>query len=114
MATSVAPQVHKLWPGEVRNLACSFVGKLTGSELLASVTSITPNSTQIVIASTAVNTTAMTIVGATVSASQAVQCRVTTTDGTGGNEYDLIVITVTNSTPAQTLYGKLRLEMENT
>lgn len=106
------PQQHTAWPGEIRQCAVSFVGKLDTGETLAGTPTVTASSTDITISGTAVNTTALTIDGTTVAASQAVQFKVTTVSGTGGSKYTMIATTTTSL--SQVLNASMTLTMETT
>ncbi len=104
-----APQVQQKAASEVRNVAVSFAGKLDDGELLTGTPTVTVSPTGPTIASESVSAEALTINGESVAAGAAVQFRVS--GGTAGVTYTITVSCATDASPAQTLRGKVTLEV---
>lgn len=110
MTVVVAPQIQQKTDAEVRNIAVSFVKKLDVGELLTGTVTVTELVTNdLTITTEIVNTSALTINGAAVAIGQAVQFNVS--GGTAGKTYRILINVGTDSTPAQTLEGIVRLEV---
>jgi len=106
----LADQIHYQTVGETRNHALGFIGRLDSGELLTGTPVITEVTTSnLTIASKAVNTTTLTIDGTTHTAGQALQCSVTS--ATAG-EYEILWECATDSSPAQTIQGKTTITIE--
>lgn len=107
----VAPQLPVVDASAVRNGAVDFKNQLDSGELLTgapTVTEQTPGgSPGLTITNTAVNTSALTLNGDSVAVGQAVQFKVT--DIVAGTMYMLKISANTDSTPAQTLIGYVRM-----
>lgn len=105
------PQKRFKAVSEVRNVVVSFVGRLDSGELLTGVPTLSVSpATDLTFSSIAVSTAALTINGSTVSTGQAVQFAATA--GTTANSpYTITVTVATDATPAQTLMGKVVMEV---
>jgi len=112
---STAPEIQEKSVSEVRNVAVSFSGKLDSGELLTgtpvlSVISPSVSPEDITLSNPIVNTAALTISGVSTPIGEAVQFKVT--GGTVANSpYILGVSCGTDATPAQTLYGRVTLQL---
>lgn len=108
-----APQIQTKKVSEVRNVAVSFSGKLDDGELLTGTPVVTdansPSPAELTFSNEAVNTSAKTINGISVPIGEAVQFKVA--GGTAGKTYNINIVVTTDATPAQTLYGKVRLRV---
>lgn len=72
--TDTAPQIHEMSTSETRAVAVSMVGKLDGGETLTGTPTVTEvSTTEMTLASKAVNTAALSINGATVAIGNAIQ-----------------------------------------
>ncbi len=111
---SIAPQQQSKTVSEVRNVAVSFAGKLDSGEALTG----TPNISEVdaaspqdlTFANIAVSTGALTINGETVAAGEAITFKVS--GGTANKLYKIQIDCGTDATPAQTLYGVVRLAVK--
>jgi hypothetical protein len=110
--TSQAPQVPDKTVSEVRNGAISFVGKLDEGELLTGTPTMSEATTSdLTFSNAAVNTSIRNINGVDVRVGMAVQFKVI--GGTVLNSpYTMSTECDTDATPAQTLIGKVLLEIE--
>lgn len=112
---STAPEIQEKTVSEVRNVAVSFSGKLDSGELLTgtpvlSVIDPSVSPEDITLSNPIVNTAILTINGVSVPIGEAVQFKVT--GGTVANTpYTLGINCGTDATPAQTLYGRVILEV---
>lgn len=107
---SIALQTQQKTASEVRNVAVSFAGKLDSGELLTGTPTVTEvTTTDLTFASQAVNTAALTINGVSTAIGRAAQFKVT--GGTAGTTYEITVSCGTDATPAQTLYGTIKLKV---
>ena len=91
---------------EVRNMAISFSGKLKSGKLLASITTVAvtpagPTTSNV----PAVSTAALTIQGKNVPIGEA--CQFAVTGGTADTTYTWTITAVDDSSPAETLVGKV-------
>lgn len=106
--STFAPQVRTMHTGETRAIAVSFLGKLDSGELLTGTPTVAEETTtDLTLASKALNTAPLTIVDDSVVASQAVQF--TVTGGTTGVEYTVKITVGTDASPAQTLVERVRI-----
>lgn len=101
-----APQQPEQSINEVRFHAVSFAGKLDDGELLTGTPTITEvDTTDLVITSKAVSTTALVINGVSVPAGMAVQCKI---DGSGMTARQAYRVYIQCDTDAgQTLNGEI-------
>lgn len=91
---------------EIRNMAVSFSGKLKSGKVLASISTVAvspagPTTSN----SPAVSTAALEIQGKNVPIGEAVQFQVT--GGTADNTYTWTITAVDDSSPTETLVGKV-------
>ncbi len=100
-----APDVQFKSTTEVRLAAVSFLDKLRSGELLTGTP--TAAATGLTIANVANNTSALTIDGRSVAANQAVQFKIT--GGTASTAYTILVTATSDSSPAQTFKGLVKL-----
>jgi hypothetical protein len=105
--TNLAPQINCKTASEVRNAAVSFADLLASGETLTGTPTVTQAS--LTFANQAVSTAALTINGETVAIGKAVQFKVS--GGAAGNVYEIDINCDTTSTPVQTLYGTVTLEV---
>lgn len=111
MSVDTAPQRHEKTVSEIRNIATSFVGKLESAELLASGLVVAEVTTSdLVITNKAISVAELTINGKTVTAGKAAQFLVS--GGLGNTEYTIRITAVTDSSPPQTVSGKVILKVE--
>lgn len=109
MSTVKAIQLNCQAEGETRLHAISFVGKLDSGELLTGTPTITEvTNSYLTITNKAVNTAVLTINGNSVAIGQAVQCLITGVQD--GITHEVKIVVGTDSTPAQTLVGVIRIE----
>lgn len=95
---------------EIRNIAVSFSGKLDTGELCTGTPTITEvTSSDLTLGSKAVSTAALTINGVSTPIGEAVQCSVS--GGTANTTYEIKIAVGTDATPAQTLYGTIKLKV---
>ena len=107
---SLAKEIQEKTASEVRNVAVSFNGKLDDGELLTgTVTTAEVTTTDLTFANQAVSTAALTINGVSTAIGKAAQFKVS--GGTAGQTYSIKVSCATDSTPAQTLYGTVKLKV---
>lgn len=111
---SLAPQQNTKTVSEIRNVAVSFSGKLDSGELLTgtpTVVEANPSSPQdLTFSNIAINTGILTINDIPTPVGEAVQFKVS--GGVAGRYYEIIISCGTDATPAQTLYGTIRLRMK--
>ena len=111
---SVAPQQNTKTVSEVRNVAASFSNKLDSGELLTgtpAVVEANASSPQaLTFSNIAVSTAILTINGVSTPIGEAVQFKVS--GGVAGTLYEIIINCGTDATPAQTLYGVIRIRMK--
>lgn len=98
---TTAEQIQSKTAAEVRNLAVDFTDKLDSGELLTGTPSVSTTPSGLTIASQAVSTGALTILGTSVLTGQAATCSVS--GGSAGTRYTLTVQCGTDATVAQTL-----------
>jgi len=104
-----AIQTQQKTVSEVRNVAVSFSGKLDSGELLTGTPTVTEvTTTDLTFASEAVNTAALTVNGESTPIGEAVQFSVT---GGSVGTYEIKIAVGTDATPAQTLYGTIKLKV---
>ena len=97
--------------GETLLCSVSLAGILDSGELLASVTSVTEQtSTDLTISNTSVNSAALTINNQTVIIGNAIQFKMIGQLLATGS-YTLKIIVVTDSTPAQTRIGFVKFDV---
>lgn len=99
-------QIQSKTVSETRNVAVSFAGVLDDGELLTGTPTV--SATGVTVSGAAVTSAAMTILGESVPAGEAVKFAVT--GGTAGR-YVIAVTCATNSTPAQSLRGSVTLDV---
>lgn len=107
---SQAEQIQSKTANEVRNLAVDFTDKLDSGEALTGTPTVTSSPSGLTIASQAVSTGALTILGTSVSSGNAVTCSVS--GGSAGTRYTLTVQCGTDATVAQTLEVSCLLDIE--
>ena len=112
---STALEIQEKTVSEVRNISVSFSGKLDSGELLTgtpvlSVVSPSVSPEDITLSNPIVSTSILTISGQSVTIGEAVQFKVT--GGTVANSpYTLGISCGTDAVPAQTLYGRVILNI---
>jgi hypothetical protein len=95
---------------ETRNVSVRFSELLDDGEVLTGTPTILELvSTDLTIISKSISTAVRTINGVSTPIGEAVQYSVA--GGTAGTTYDIQIVAVTDSTPAQTLYGNLELKI---
>lgn len=106
------PQVHKLRIGEVRNVSVDGTLALDdGESFTGGVTSdITPASGAPAVSGEAVSATALTILGKSVPAGDALICSLDASAASVG-DYDLTLIGTTDAATAQTIRVKMAIEV---
>lgn len=104
-----APQEYDKAVSEVRNVAYDFTPLLDEGESLTGTPTVTITPSGPTVSNAAVNVAALTILGETVAIGKAVQFRVS--GGSSGVTYTFTISVATNSTPAQTLRRKGRLNL---
>lgn len=103
-----APDVQFKSTSEVRLASVSFLDKLDSGELLTGTpTAAEVTTSELTLASVAQNTAALTINGRAVAINQAVQFKIT--GGTANTAYTILVTATSDSTPAQTFKGLVKL-----
>jgi len=107
---SKATATQEKTASEVRTISVSFSGKLDSGELCTGTPTITEvTSSDLTLASKAVSTEILVINGVSTPIGEAVQCSVT--GGTAGTTYEIKIAVSTDATPAQTLYGTIKLKV---
>lgn len=107
---SKATRTEQKTAGETRNISVRFAGVLDVGEALTGTPTISElDTTDLTISSKAISVAALTITGVSTPIGQAVQCAVS--GGTAGNTYDIQIVATTDSTPAQTIYGNIKLKV---
>jgi hypothetical protein len=96
-----AKEVPSKGPGEIRNGAISLAHLLETGEVLTGTPTVSATPSGLTFSNVAVNSTAITIDGVSVTAGEAIQFRVT--GGSSGVLYTCTATCSTNSTPAQTV-----------
>jgi len=114
MPSSLAPQRQCKTASEVRNVVCSFANKLDSGELLTGTPTVVEVTTaNLALSNKATNSAAITLFAdgrpVTVAIGQAVQFNVV--GGTAGTEYTIRISCGTDASPAQTLYGSIKLRV---
>jgi len=95
---------------ETRNISVRFSELLDDGEVLTGTPTILElNGSDLTISNKVVSTAALTINGVSTPLGEAVQCSIA--GGTAGATYDIQIVAVTDSTPAQTLYGNFELKI---
>lgn len=102
-------QVNFLLVGETRNAGISFDNWLSSSEVLTGTPTVTASPSGLTLTNAQVNTEVVTINGLDVPIGHAVL--VTVSGGSTCQDYILTATCSTNSTPAQVLIGKVRLQV---
>lgn len=102
-------QVNFLLVGETRNAAVSFDAWLGLYETLVGTPTVTGYPSGLTITNAQVNTQVVEVNGLDVPVGNAVLF--TVTGGTSCTDYIITVTVTTNSSPAQTLIGKVRLQV---
>lgn len=105
-----APQVHSKRAAAVRNVAVDFSGQLDTGELLTGAPTVTASPTGLTIDDEAVSGSALTILGVSVAAGQAIQFSVA--GGTAGRTYTISVTCGTTASPDQLLVEDLTLQVD--
>ena len=98
---SQAEQIQSKTANEVRNLAANFTDKLDAGETLTGTPTVSVSPSGVTVASEAVSTGTLTILGESVATAKAVTCSVS--GGSAGTRYTLTIQCGTNASPAQTL-----------
>lgn len=107
---SKAIQTQQKTASEIRNIAVSFTGKLDSGEACTGTPTITEVTTSdLTISNKVVSTAILVINGVSTPIGEAVQCSVT--GGTAGTTYEIQIAAGTDSTPAQTMYGTIKLKV---
>jgi len=107
---SKALQTQEKTAGAERLISVRFSELLDDGELLTGTPSILELvSSDLTITNKVVSTAIKTINGVSTPIGEATQCFVT--GGTVGTTYDIQIIAVTDATPAQTLYGNIKLKV---
>lgn len=101
MSEVTAPQRHKITAGETRNIAIDCRGKLDSGETMTGTPIITISPSGPTLSNKAVNGSTITVNGASCTAGQALQCKVT--GCTANTEYTISASCGTTSSPAQTI-----------
>ncbi len=102
-------QVNFLLVGETRNAGISFDDWFGDDEVLIGTPTVVASPVGLTITNAQVNTEEVTINGLSVPIGKAVLF--TVTGGTSCTDYLLTATCGTNSTPAQTVIGKVRLQV---
>ena len=105
----VASQIHCKTASEVRNVFTSFLDRLEKGEKLTGTPTVTVSPTGPTIANIAIPTADRIINGKLVPGSASVSFTVSA--GTAGTQYTFTLTATTNAANAQTLIGKIRLEV---
>jgi len=106
-----APKVRTKTVSEVRNVAVSFSGKLDSGELLTGTPVVTELTTSaLTFSNEVVSTAILSIDDIDVPIGEAVQFKVT--GGLAGIDYTIQISSGTDSSPAQTLRGRVPLYVE--
>ena len=109
--SNTAPQRHSKAVSEVRNVAVDMRGLLDDGELLTGTPTIVEvTTTDLTLASKAVNGSTLTINGVECLAGQAVTFKVS--GGVAGSTYTIRVTVSSDATPAQTFVVAVRLAVE--
>jgi len=109
--THTAIEIPAKTVSEVLNAAVSFIGKLESAELLTGTPTVAEvTTTDLALSNKVVSTAALTISGVVVASGKAVQFAVS--GGVAGVTYAVNVSCTTDSTPAQTLHGKVTFTVE--
>jgi hypothetical protein len=104
----VAPQIHEQSVGEIRAYAVDFQGKLDTGELLTGTPTVTEVGTSdLTISARVINTSELTINGATVAIGEALQFNVVATGATVGKVYTILCQATTDN--SQTLNGHIKV-----
>jgi len=107
---SKATSTEQKTAGEARNISIRFSELLDDGELLTGTPTILELvSSDLTISSKAVSTAIRTINGVSTPIGEAVQCSIT--GGTAGITYEVQIVAATDSTPAQSLYGNIKLKV---
>lgn len=109
MSLVVAPQIQQKTDAEVRNIAVSFDKKLDSGELLTGTPTIVDLAAVLTLGSKIVNTAEITVNGKTTAIGKAVQFNAS--GGVAGTTYRILITVTTDSSPAQTLEGVVRLKV---
>ena len=111
---SLAPQQNTKTVSEVRNVSVSFAEKLDSGELLTgtpTLSEVNASSPQaLTFSNIAVSTTLLTINDTSVAIGEGIQFKVS--GGVTNTLYDINISVGTDSSPAQTLYGTIRIRMK--
>jgi hypothetical protein len=103
MPQHIAPQTYEIPAGATRNVAVDCRGQLDTNEVITGTPTVEVSPEGPTIDNVKVSTAALTILGASVPAGEAVQFRVSGL--TAGTRYQFTITASTNSSPAQTLIG---------
>ncbi len=111
MPPDVEPEILEKKVSGDRNVAISFVGLLDVGELLTGTPTILEvTTTDLTLTSKVVNTAQLTLSGKTVPVGEAIQFHVT--GGTANTTYSILITTITDATPAQTLPLTIKLRVK--
>ena len=103
---ATAPEVPQVYVGSVRLASVSFDKGLDAGEVIASVsTPVETGTSDLTISNEAVSTSALTISGNTVATGRAIQFKYS--GQLAGVTYVIFATVVTDSSPAQTLLGRM-------
>lgn len=106
-----APELPAMSVGEDRLAAVSFAGKLDSGVLLTGTPTVTEATGTLTLSSKAVSTGNLTINNETVLTGQAVQFLVDAGNATAGTVYTIRIACATDSTPAETVRGRVRVRV---
>lgn len=107
---SVSSVIHQKTASEVRNASVSFDAVLDVGELLTGTpTVVEVTTTALTLTNKAINTAIVPINYKPVAIGKAVQFSVS--GGVVGTTYDIKISCSTTATPAQTLYGTIKLQI---
>ena len=107
MTKHYSPEIREKSVSEKRNVFVSFLNKLSENEVLIGPPVITDVIGDLTVSEESVNVASITINNVTNTAGMAVTFNVD--GGAAGTMYDISISCSTSATPAQTLYGKIRL-----
>ena len=116
MTCATAPEIQCMAYGETRLVRVSFAGKLVSGDLLTGTPTIVQDSktpstaTALTLGDKAVTTAETTINGETVAIAKGVEFTVTA--GEADSSYIVKITCSTDGTPAETLLGYVKIEMD--
>lgn len=107
---SKATSTEQKTAGETRNISVRFSELLDSGEALTGTPTILEQTTSDLTISSKVVSTAITVInGVSTPIGEAVQCSIL--GGTAGTTYDIQIVAASDSTPAQSIYGNIRLKV---